>query len=115
MSYFLYKNIRTGNFSITDHGKVVDRAGVVILFDVDFMVSDKGRKRVLADKVKNVHAKLRFRSYDILVDSFPDISDMREVTYNPYRDKTFIYRDTGKECKGHSIVICAYGKVWVNK
>ena len=113
-SYFLYKNIRTGKFSMTFDGIVVEKVAALKLFDVHFNVSEPGRQRVLKEKRKNVHAKLQASDFKLLEEGSPISRDgWREVTYNPYRDRKFVFVDTGDLCESASEVLCVAGKVYV--
>lgn len=89
----VYWNIRQRMFSIKalegpNKGRVVDRDIRVELRAVTFHVSQAGRRRVLEEQRKNVHAVLRGE----WVEDRSRPSDMRAhvmVRYNPYRDQTF--------------------------
>ena len=112
--YFLYKNIRTGKFSITYDGLVIERTSAVKLFDVDFNVSQKGRKRVLKERRKNVHAKLGGASFKLLEEGGPiSLDGYIEVTYNPYKNEHFTIVETGEYIAYCSEVLCVNGKVYV--
>lgn len=85
----VYFNIRRKVFSIKQGGKVVRHASKVCMKCCDFRVSDLGRRRVIKEQRKNVHAKV----YGEIVDE--QWEGGRAATYNPYRDMTFVYRDDG--------------------
>ena len=68
-------------------GKVIAQVEYLAVADAAFRVSEAGRQRVLRQKKKNVHAKVRgelvsFRS--------EDIHNMRYAIYNPYVHKGFV-------------------------
>ena len=65
------------------------------LMDPVFKVSDKGRNRVIREGRKNVHAGI-----EATLDDF-DYEDMdwRPITYDPKKNKSFIFRDSGKPIK----------------
>jgi hypothetical protein len=91
----VYRNLRTGGFSVRKKNKVVLRCKAVTILNPTFIVSQKGRDRVLKRKQKNVHAVIRGqfdRAYDDLIYTF----DGREAYYNPYQNETFIDKVTGE-------------------
>lgn len=64
-------------------GRVVDYKEAVVLLNPEFRVSEAGRKRVIKEKRKNVHAVVRGDLDNSLegLFSFPT----KRVSYNPYR------------------------------
>ena len=70
---------------------VIGYARTIVLEDVNFRVSQAGRRRVLLEQKKNVHAKV----YGALVsvdDTLTPSADAVDVTYNPYRYDRFVTR-----------------------
>lgn len=69
---------------------------------VRFVVQDGGRKRVLKEKRKNVHALVKGK---VDLGRTPSLEErklqkpktLRRVTYNPYKHKTFVDAKTGEE------------------
>ena len=59
MKVEVYKNLRKQCFSIRQKGKVIGYALVLAMSNVEFVVQQGGRKRVLESGQKNVHAFLR--------------------------------------------------------
>lgn len=88
----VYRNLRSGNFSIRKNGIVELRSDGILLIDPSFIVSKSGRERVLRVKQKNVHAVVRgtYAGCKMRVDT----SSMKEGYYNPYRTRTFVDRET---------------------
>ena len=83
---FIYFNISKKLFSIRSvaTGRVIGYSSDITLEDVSFKVSAAGRKRVLAERRKNVHAGvLGFISEE-------QYAGLQRVTYNPYKNTTFI-------------------------
>lgn len=117
MKVDVYRNLHNGMYSIKARsgnfkGLVVAHANQVWLDDVEFVVSEAGRARVLREKKKYVHAFVRgtlssFIGFDRqgLADGIwnhkDDIETMsehgEEFTYNPYRFSTFVDRETESE------------------
>lgn len=127
MKVDVYRNLHNGMYSIKARsgqhkGLVIAHAHQVWLDDVEFVVSDAGRNRVLREKKKYVHAFVRgtlssFRGLDRIcpteflnagigtgVLSHPMFAAMTEYggefTYNPYRFSTFVDRDTKSKLHG---------------
>lgn len=69
------------------YGRVIQHRDIIILKDVKFIVNEAGRKRVLKEKKKNVHAFVRGTIWDTVAKL-----GTREVkvTYNPYKYNSFI-------------------------
>ncbi len=95
--YFCYRNLNKKGvvYSVRDMSTnlVEYHWPLVTLEDVTLKVSESGRKRVLRDKVKNVHAGVQGTS--IAVYDLPPESLWRKATYNPYKYETFV--DSGNE------------------
>jgi len=102
----LYRNLHQGNFSIQSYlqekkgYRVTDRASSVILEDCRFKIYENGRQKVIQEKRKNVHAYIEAISYSKTSGDI-DVSNFREIYYNPYDHDSFIYKDTG--CKLNSV------------
>ena len=98
-----YWNIHKGMYSVQDYktGRVIDRANDVFLINPNFIVRQGGRKRVIEEGKKNVHAfAVGYSPYKFTAEEWDDYyySDKtwRDVTYNPYKNTTFVYKDTGE-------------------
>jgi hypothetical protein len=92
----VYRNLAKGGFSIRSretetYGRVISHRDTVHLRDVEFVVREKGRQKVLEEEVKNVHAVLR----GVVAEESP-VDKSTEVTYNPYKYSNFVERDTEK-------------------
>ena len=75
-----------------DTRRVVDRVQTAHVTDVKFIVQPAGRKRVLKEKRKNVHAFVRGNLTD---DRFMSIG-LVKVVYDPYEHDYFYRIDTGE-------------------
>jgi hypothetical protein len=89
----VYYNLHKKVFSVRESGRVVDHAHYVMLSDVRFNVGLAGQRKVRLEKKKNVHATVS----GIRDDSFlwPDLTEARRATYNPYKNDTFVDAETG--------------------
>lgn len=87
----VYFNIRKKMFSVLQGGRVVARLNSLTLYGCSFKVSERGRQRVLASGCKNVHAYVcgYFIEDGILI---PVIRNGQEVTYNPYKYSSFVFK-----------------------
>lgn len=83
---------------------VLEHAGTVWLSDVEFKVSEAGRRRVLDQKRKNVHA---FVIGDTLDQEPEGCLDWRKAHYNPYTCESFLVG-------GQPIYGCRYARLDVN-
>lgn len=118
----VYRNLHNGLYSIKARsgnykGLVVAHARQVWLDDVEFVVSEAGRARVLHERKKYVHAFVRgtmssFKGFDrapikefmgigCFPEMEPDAVDMmlfgHNFTYNPYRYSSFVDCSSEKE------------------
>lgn len=90
---FVYFNLHKKVWSVKDlkTGKVIFHTRCLTLRDCQFKVSQAGRRRVLAERRKNVHAGVVGTL--IAIDQNPHkFSDQRLVTYNPYKYETFVQK-----------------------
>ena len=88
----VYYNLRKKCLSVRSKGLVIDHVSSILLKDARFHVQHAGRKRVLKDKRKNVHAYISGER--VAVASFDSKSE--RITYNPYKHKSFVSVETGK-------------------
>ena len=99
MKVDIYRNLNIPNddpckWSVLDRSnrKVIDRVQTAHVKDVEFVVQPAGRKRVLEEQRKNVHAFIRG---DLTDDRFMAVG-LVKVIYNPYTHDHFIRTDTGE-------------------
>ena len=89
----VYYNLHKKCLSIRYKGKVIEHAREVTLTDAKFHVQPAGRARVLREKKKNVHAyvsgKLKESFWFTQAPAYVWTAEKR-VTYNPYKNKTFV-------------------------
>ena len=98
-----YWNVHQNLFSVQDYktGRVIDRADNILLINPSFIVRQGGRKRVIKEGKKNVHAfVVGYRPSKFTTEEWDEYyhadKDWRDVTYNPYKNTTFVYKDTGE-------------------
>ena len=93
----VYYNLHKHTFSVTYDNKVIMHADYVKLGDVEFRVRKGGKERVRSEKSKNVHAFVIGKLLDYCeypCDEIPTPSSDKAVTYNPYKNDTFVFKDT---------------------
>lgn len=91
----VYKNLHNGKFSVRQNNLVVAHVDSVILTDVHFKINESGRKRVITEKKKNVHAFIV--GFVDAVNSCRITGGKVAITYNPYKFKSFVYKDGNHE------------------
>lgn len=98
MRVFVYYNLHKKCWSVKalegeNKGRVIAHSHHVGLRDVTGKVSAAGRERVRRERKKYVHAGI---VGELLVldepQSVGDLHPWKEVTYNPYKHDTFVYR-----------------------
>jgi len=87
----VYFNLHKKTWSVRQSGKVVQHTNFIYIKDPQYVVSQKGNERVRREKKKNVHAFVRGYVQNRLP-VFP--SKMTFVTYNPYKNNSFVVRNT---------------------
>lgn len=87
----VYRNLRTGTWSVRERGRVVAHPALVCLEGVRFVVSQPGRERVLRERRKNVHAVVRGTMCPA-GQTAP--GDYRTAYYNPYEVSSFVDYET---------------------
>ena len=96
----VYYNLHKKCLSVRKRGLVIDHVRSILLKNAEFVVQPAGRKRVLKEKRKNVHAYVRGER--VAVASFDSRSE--RITYNPYKNKSFVSVETGKPVYKKDIV-----------
>ena len=94
--YYIYRNLRTGGFSVRYRGRVVDRLNIFTAQNVEFKINELGRQRVIKERQKNVHAFVVASRYKGLINKRYELDKLVKVTYNPYIDAQF-------KCNGRDI------------
>lgn len=111
---FVYRNLHKNCFSCKSikTGRVIHHADSVLLYDAKFVVSEKGRQRVIKEKRKNVHAGVRGKL--VTIDKDIDEQGMLGVTYDPYSYDSFVFLGTKSAVLIHpGFVYCKDNKVYV--
>ena len=90
----VYYNIRRGDYSVRQSGRVIDHVDCILLRDVRFNVATAGRDMVRATGVKNVHATVSgytaFLTDCTNLQSILKDSNCDYVSYNPFKYDSFV-------------------------
>ena len=105
MKVDVYFNLHKKVFSIRSReketrGKVIKHTDNATIKNAKFVVSEKGRQRVLRERRKNVHAHIRG---DLV--SNGDITNPKTAYYNPYTKSSFVNYHTGEPVKQSDMVV----------
>lgn len=98
---YVYYNLHKACWSVMERGRVVAHAEYLCVKDAQFRVRPAGRKRVLLEKRKNVHA---FVVGTVIYDKVPTPIFLDKVTYDPYKVDTFVLADSGKKVTNSPLV-----------
>jgi hypothetical protein len=92
-----YYNIRRGDYSVRQDGKVIDHVDSITLLDARFNVAPAGRDKVRATGVKNVHATVsgyivrHASEWARMLDIFTvPTRPIDIITYNPFMYDQFV-------------------------
>ena len=119
MSYKVYRNLHNGKLSIKNSasGLVVGHCDEVNMFLCDLRASTKGVERIRRLKQRSVVATVNggitwmkgftpFKGRDVRTCTGDLVGGSWDsVTFNPYKYKTFVYRDTEKPIYSARIVV----------
>ena len=91
----VYYNIRRGDYSVRQSGRVIDHVDSIVLRDVRFNVAPAGRDKVRATGVKNVHATVTGYILTNNAEHFEKVysnagNDHDFVAYNPFKYNQFV-------------------------
>ena len=112
MKYFCYFNLHKFLFSVRNKKTrlVEHHSDTVILKNCKFKVSQKGRERVLKEKIKNVHAGVE----GVLCgfQNRHNLTDFTELTYNPYKYNSFVIKKTKEPVSGAGLIVLKDKKIF---
>jgi len=117
----IYRNLHKKCFSVRQRGRVVghlmdDPTEHVLLENVKFAVQPAGRRKVLREKKKNVHAFVRGDMVSPHSIPYPGLGEFtNEVTYNPYYYDTFYFKASELGITHADYALVRHGKVWVRE
>ena len=103
----VFKNWKLGCYNIMQSGKLLASAKQVRLSGVEFLVRSSGRKRMLENGRRNVHAYAVGQLIDYVHPEDPRTLDRiegRGVSYHPYRSAWFVDNETQAPVTGAQMV-----------
>ena len=111
MRVHVYWNLHKDCYSVRaaegpHKGRVIAYRDSVALRDARFHVSAKGRARVVANRCKLVHAWIIGTLIDAPLPCAQGRGGFVGVTYNPYRDASFVRRIDGERVSAAAQVVC---------
>ena len=103
----IYRNLHSGTWSVRDckSGRVTDHVDMCSVYDAKLVVQPAGRRRVLREGRKNVHAFVRGYIYHPTPSWTLLRRYMKPITYNPYTAKTFTFKDSGEAIHAATVVV----------
>lgn len=117
MNVDVYRNLHKNTWSIRSRatGLVVEHSNDVLVKDATFVVQPAGRKKVLREQKKNVHAFVRG-----VVEALPRVTTFDtpcdvQVKYNPYKADHFYEAETGEAVSEAPIVVLDTQGAWIQK
>jgi hypothetical protein len=110
----VYYNLHKKCLSVRHKGIVIAHTREIVLTDAKFHVQPAGREKVLREKRKNVHAYVSGK-LTIILDEFGRtaknirafervLNDSKRVTYNPYKNKTFVDKSNNEIVNSAEVV-----------
>ena len=111
--YHVYRNLRTKTFSLKYKGRVIGHPQELLLQDAEFHVLESGRRRVIKERRKNVHAVIKAQW--IHRPHLIRILEKEEVYYNPYKTATFTIKATGEPVHEASMVMAKDNQIFIIK
>mgnify|MGYP005867632877 CR=1 FL=1 len=128
MKVRVYKNLHKDCYSVKameglQKGRVIYHASSIQLSDVNFKVYEKGREKVLKEKMKNVHAFVEGNLESIhlhsgfttdypFVKSLEKIDTVQKISYNPYSHGFFYNVSDDTPIENASMVVLNSHGVW---
>ncbi|MFD1136561.1 hypothetical protein [Paenibacillus urinalis] len=101
-------NLHKKCLSIRDYQtkRVIDYRACIVLCNVNFIVHQKGRERVLKERKKNLHAFISGYYYADLQSEIKEVPK-HKAYYNPYKTKSFVNKETMEVLRTAKRVYCA--------
>ena len=121
MKVEIYYNLNKHVLSVRQKGIVIKHTPAAEVFNAKFVVQPGGRKRVLREQRKNVHAFVRGTAgrlsktilSEMLGRKYKVPGNWVRVTYNPYKYNTFVDAHTTQPIHEAKAVLLCDKKVYV--
>jgi hypothetical protein len=110
----IYRNLRTGTMSLQqkfgNSWLVIGHVTDVVIKHPKFYVSEPGRKRVIKERQKNVHAySTGTLVNNIVLEKLPDL---QEIYYCPYAQSYFSWKQTGEPITQADLLVVIDNRVF---
>ena len=95
----VYWNLHKNKYSVQDAktNRVVAHVGAIALQDCKLTIRKSGQERARREGRKNVHAFVTGMFYtDERYKNAWWVDGARQISYNPYKNDTFVFKDTGE-------------------
>lgn len=118
MKAAVYRNLHKSCWSVRNRstGRVEMHADSVMVRDCTFRVGKAGRERVIREGRKNVHAGVYGTVEDSDCTSGLQVTgEWVRVTYNPYKNSTFIDESGNPVFHASAVAMLADGKVYARE
>jgi hypothetical protein len=117
MKVDVYKNLHLDLFSVKarqgkKRGRVISHEFSIVLEDVEFIVRESGRQKVIKEKRKNVHA---FARGTVKKSQKINKNGLERISYNPYLYPYFYSCETHKPVYKAGIVLLNADGVWIKE
>ena len=109
----VYRNLHKNCWSVRDSKTrlVIGHVDYIHLQNATLVVRPAGREKVLREKRKNVHAFIKGT-----VAACPKNTDAKQITYNPYRNESFVLQSTGEPIThADHVYLNDQGKAFIGK
>lgn len=107
----VYRNLQNDKLSIRQKGLVIAYSDEIILSDVKFVVQPAGLRAARETGQRNVHAFVKGLIWDLELPMVINLIGV-EVTYNPFKYNSFVYKETEEGVWRASAAIINGGRVW---
>ena len=87
----VYRNLNSDCWSVRQGARVVCHTDYITLKDCEFVVQPAGRRRVLIEQKKNVHAFVRGYLCSPRESDYTPAFSWDYVKYNPYKSDSFVF------------------------
>lgn len=100
--------------SVKIPGQRIEYASDVLLRDAEFRVSEPGRRRCLAEGVRNVHAWVVGTEVQRWCGARPleSLTGMRRAVYDPWKGSSFVDAETLQPVRRAAVVMLSGKTVW---
>lgn len=115
---YVYRNLhKPGHFSVTQYGKVVMHTTHAYFNRASCVIRPAGKRKAVIEQRRNVHAFIAVPPEDFF-DLGPvksNLDDLEEVTYNPFKHDTFVWKSDESPITELNYGVCYNGRVFAHR